>query len=483
MEARVGALEDKLKNYDALVRRLEVAEEQLAELEYIKEDFGTKLKDKLNLMEANTKTASDQIVMDLKNLFNDAKNKFDSVDGQMADAKAKFDATDELMAKIYEGAQKKFEEIDTKLNAEGGHRGGGGGGGGHKKQGLLPDKMMIPNVYKDDVSNWRKWKEDVTKYFDEEHEGMKAVMDEVARVPVPVTKEVLEEACIKNPEAVGDKLKRWKHLYRALEKLTDGEAGKVVSTVKDENGFEAWRQLHLRFEPELEAQKNVVLTELHSITAATTIEETKLKLTELRVRIAKVEEILDTPLHEIQKKTALLQILDPITKQHTATIQRSSFQAFYMEVMTFANNATVGGMGSAPKVSSLEKTSDESAGGGDQEAAQDGYLNGFVGKDQCRKCGGFGHWADTCTKGKGKGGEKGKGKSKGPATGCWNCGGDHFQDQCPMGQYASKGGGKKGNKGQQNYFGKRGGKGYKGSGKGFKGKGRGRITPITRKLG
>ena len=85
------------------------------------------------------------------------------------------------------------------------------------------------------------------------------LMDDVAKQVVPITREVLEEACRKNPTAVGEKLRRWKHLYRALEKLTDGEAAKVISTVREENGFEAWRQLHLRFEPELEAQKNVVL--------------------------------------------------------------------------------------------------------------------------------------------------------------------------------------------------------------------------------
>ncbi len=100
-------------------------------------------------------------------------------------------------------------------------------------------------------------------------------------------------------------------------------------------------------------------------------------------------------------------------------------------------------------------------------------LNGFVGKDQGRKCGGFGHCADTCTKAKGKEGDKGAGKSKGPATGCWSCGGDHFQDQCLKVQHASKGGGKKGNDGPQSYFGKGSGKGYKGDGKGSKGKGSG----------
>ena len=68
------------------------------------------------------------------------------------------------------------------------------------------------------------------------------------------------------------------HLYRALEKLVEGEAAKVVSTVAEENGFEAWRQLHLRFEPELETQKNVVLVELQNIEQASSVKETATKM-------------------------------------------------------------------------------------------------------------------------------------------------------------------------------------------------------------
>ena len=171
---------------------------------------------------------------------------------------------------------------------------------------------------------------------------MKVIMDDVSRCKQPITKEVLEEACSRNPTAVVQQLQKWKHLYRALEKLTAGEAAKVISTVSDENGFEAWRQLHLRFEPELEAQKYVVLLELHSIPPATSIEETKAKLVELRCRIAKVEDILGEPIQEIQKRTALLWVIDPITKQHTATLKDLDFARFYAVIMNFTNNASMG---------------------------------------------------------------------------------------------------------------------------------------------
>ena len=108
--------------------------------------------------------------------------------------------------------------------------------------------MMIPKTFKDDISIWRKWKQEVTKYFDEGKEGLKLIMDTVGKSDKPISAEMMDETCKNNPNLTED-LKQWKHLYRALEKLTAGEAAKVISTVSDENSFEAWRQLHMRFEP------------------------------------------------------------------------------------------------------------------------------------------------------------------------------------------------------------------------------------------
>ena len=92
---------------------------------------------------------------------------------------------------------------------------------------------MIPKSFDKDITVWRKWKEEVTKYFDDEQEGMKRVMDAVSRVEKTVTEAVLQQECAWNP-SLYDQLVKWKHLYRALEKLTEGEAQKVISTVAGE---------------------------------------------------------------------------------------------------------------------------------------------------------------------------------------------------------------------------------------------------------
>ena len=80
----------------------------------------------------------------------------------------------------------------------------------------------------------------------------------------------------------------------------------MICTVREETVLRPGSQLHLTFGPELEAQKNTVLLELHNIPAASNLEETKVKLAELKVRIATAEDILGEQIQEIQKKTALL---------------------------------------------------------------------------------------------------------------------------------------------------------------------------------
>ena len=81
----------------------------------------------------------------------------------------------------------------------------------------------------------------------------------------------------------------------------------------DENAFNSWRQLNRRFEREEEAQQSTVLLELHNIPAATTIEETKMQILQLKVRIARAEDILGTRIQKMQRETALLQVIDLIT--------------------------------------------------------------------------------------------------------------------------------------------------------------------------
>ena len=67
-------------------------------------------------------------------------------------------------------------------------------------------------------------------------------------------KEALEEARGLKDEVNEDHLeaKWWKEkseLWRLLKRYTEGEAKKIVSGTKKDNGWKAWRKLHRQYEP------------------------------------------------------------------------------------------------------------------------------------------------------------------------------------------------------------------------------------------
>ena len=63
---------------------------------------------------------------------------------------------------------------------------------------------------------------------------------------------------LKHPAAVEDR----KSVFRASKKLTDKDAKEVVLGVSNEDGFQAWDRLRLRFNPAVNARKGALLAGL-----------------------------------------------------------------------------------------------------------------------------------------------------------------------------------------------------------------------------
>ena len=346
--------------------------------------------------------------------------------------------------------------------------------------GYLPMKTMVPAVFGGTDEQWRGWQEDIADYVDSQKRGMKGVLKAAEKEIGPLDDFWVSEQTMKHAvDAKGEKA----NVYRALKALTSGEAKTVVQGVREEDGYLAWRALHQRFGPSVAARQGKVMCDLSQMVAkpAKNPAETRTLVSELERRIRVAEDITGDALGDGHIKSILASILDPTTRAHTSAFQgvSSSYQELKRAVLEFANN-TVANKMDGPEPMNIGKCAEERQPMWGESLAEETWevvseqpqpqLAAVTPNTQCFNCGGYGHFAHTCStaKGKGKGakgGPKGgkgeapkggksgmglkggpKGGKKGPAGGCWTCGGQHFASECPThGGKSGKGG--KGGKG------------------------------------
>ena len=120
-----------------------------------------------------------------------------------------------------------------------------------------------------------------------------------------------------------------------------GESKKFVMSVKDEDGFRAWKRLKQRFEPGLAARQ--VMAEFSGMVArpAKSPGETNHCIVDR-----------DGPQDEVgggrdrggsqRDARAVSTGGDPVTRQHTAMNHSKSYEALKKIVQEFANNSTTG---------------------------------------------------------------------------------------------------------------------------------------------
>ena len=462
--------------------------------------------------------AMEQRVEEIENQLIALRRDLGSVVSQLNQEKKKF--TDEVdqefqkqklvLGEVVESARREFAQLRAGMNELHGkteatvtsmqqrigkleERASVGGSGGVK--GYLPQKNMIPKTFTDKNEEWRSWHEEVADYMDTVTPGMKAVLEAVEHEESLVD-EVWRET---NKAMHSDGLmNECSNVWRLLKRITDGEAKKVVMSVKNEDGLRAWQKLKQRFEPGLAARQGIVMAEFSGMVArpAKNTSETVALITEMDRKMKLVEDISGEEVSDMHAKSVLVGILDPMTRQHTAMSHGKAFNELKKIVQEFANNSMSGQeamqIGRVQDGSPGENLGPEaweaptSSAQNEEIWGQSEGLNAMGGQ-QCWNCKGFGHLSRDCptAKGKGKGKDskgfgkgkgfewgkgygyqpslgaykgygknqsdntynpnkgfgKGDGKAggKGPRFGkCYFCGGDHFMRDCP------KGGGKGG---------------------------------------
>ena len=256
----------------------------------------------------------------------------------------------------------RVQALEARL--EGARDGGRGGEDEWYGKGYLPVKNQCPKPMKDKVEEWRVWKEECADYFDAQKEGVKEFLSEIEDKADDADPFWLQQQAVARgkPFIAHDRVKIW----RALRGLTEGEAKKIILSVKDEDGWLAWRRLCQHFEPGVAGRQGRVLAEFTALTAnpAKSIAETRRLITEMATRMKAVEDITGQRIDDLHAKSVLLHMIDPVARQHTAMWHaQRDFQILKQQIIEWTNNASTATGGPTPmQVGSIEPEDQESQG-------------------------------------------------------------------------------------------------------------------------
>ena len=392
METRIKSIEEAL---DSMKIKLD---QELGKLESDKQAFLSATSDALQLQK-----------VELGHVVEGARAEFNNLGSQQRQQQQNLEALYQQTQEAVLGLRTRVTDVEEEMKKD--------KGGRQEGRGYMPQKNMVPSVFSDKIEEWRQWQEDVEDFMDTANPGMKALLQEINAL-VEMEVDWHEDGTVGHPEKVrGDRVNVW----RALKKLTQGEARKVVAAVKSEDGFRAWFQLRRRFEPSVAARHGAVLADFTNMVTKPAKNSTELMsmITDMDRKMKFLEDVTGEEVPGMMAKAVLIGILDPLTRQHTATLHTLQYDKLKPKVMEFASNATssTGGKEAmqADRVEDYygKRCGDRGGGEGETyfgsglEGEEGGGFNALGSKGhgkQCFSCKGYGHFSRECpSKGKGKG--------------------------------------------------------------------------------
>merc|ERR1712086_786461 len=200
---------------------------------------------------------------------------------------------------------------------------------------LLHHKNMTVALL-EKMDQWRSWTDDVEDYTEETMPGIRFDLDTAKNLDEEVAEVDMDPEAWSGVEMV----------WRFLKRYTSGEARKVVCSAPNRNGWEAWRKLHLQYEPQLVMREAVVMAAFTNMVAkrAKTPSESKTLLLELDERARRVEEVTGEAIENRHRMSAVMGVIDAESMKHTSAHQGAKMRADVLQrkVIEFANLMSTG---------------------------------------------------------------------------------------------------------------------------------------------
>ena len=176
---------------------------------------------------------------------------------------------------------------------------------------------MEPTIFGSKEDHWPKFREDLMDYADAVHPGLRLQLEWVLKQKDEVTAASMRGNPLGTTEAEWELRAK---LYMLLKIKTEAttDARKIVECVEQSNGFEAWRLLGVRFEPQAGMKRLAELGELMSLRdkRCKNTNETALIVLELDRRKKIIAEAGGKPPDEDVTINILWMSMDPSTKAH-----------------------------------------------------------------------------------------------------------------------------------------------------------------------